>query len=41
MELKTYLRILWERWYIVVLVPLIVLVGVVSVGLLVKMKALK
>ena len=29
MELKAYLRILWERWYIVVLVPLIVLVGVV------------
>src|SRR6185437_5725106 len=28
-ELKTYLSILWRRWYIVVLVPLIVLVGVV------------
>ena len=29
MELKAYLRILWERWYIVALVPLIVLIGVV------------
>lgn len=29
MELKAYLHILWDRWYIVVLVPLVVLVGVV------------
>ena len=28
MELKTYLATLWRRWYIVVLVPAIVLVGV-------------
>lgn len=29
MELKDYLATLWRRWYIVVLVPLIVLAGVV------------
>ncbi|HVB65481.1 MAG TPA: Wzz/FepE/Etk N-terminal domain-containing protein, partial [Nitrolancea sp.] len=28
MELKAYLSILWRRWYIIVLVPLVVLAGV-------------